>query len=210
VFHHYIDDSAWLHPTALIDDPCHIGADVAIMAYSQLMGHVLVGNHTRIANHVTLHSGVMLGQYVKVMAHVDVVAGVVLEDDVYLGGHTTFVPRQRLKPQTSFMSQVTPTLLKKGSVIGPHSTLATGITLGDYSQTQPYSLVDASVPAYAVVAGNPARIVGWRCHCGHPLVVAVGIQLTQCGHCGTRYRYHGAHYLERLDGHGIALHSARA
>ncbi len=198
MFDHTIAPTAYIHPSATVDSPCHVGEHTAVLAYTHLMSHVLIGDHTHLASHVTVHSGVMVGHQVKVMAHVDLVAGVIVEDEVYVGSHTTFAPKKRFKPQTAMVSQVSPTVLKQGCVIGPHSTLACGVNVGAYSQVQPYSLVETPVPAYALVGGNPARILGWRCACGHKLVVAVGVKQTECGHCGSRYRTHPEGLLERI------------
>jgi UDP-2-acetamido-3-amino-2,3-dideoxy-glucuronate N-acetyltransferase len=80
------------------------------------------------------------------------------------------------------MDQVRPTRVKKGATIGANATIVCGVTLGSYSFIGAGAIVNKNVPDYAIVAGNPARQIGWACECGERLT-----EDFDCLSCGRQF-----------------------
>ena len=135
-----------------------------------------------------------IGNQVKIQNNVSVYSGVELEDDVFLGPSMVFTnvinPRSQVNRRDEFQT----TLVKRGATIGANATILCGITLGEYAFVGAGSVVTRDVPAYALVHGNPARIQGWMCQCGHKLKFNEehGQSDATCQQCGKSYMKQGA------------------
>jgi acetyltransferase-like isoleucine patch superfamily enzyme len=95
---------------------------------------------------------------------------VTIEDDVFLGPHAVFTNdlRPRIEVRTP-REEWLPTLVKKGASIGANATIVCGTTIGEYALIGAGSVITRDVPAHALMAGNPARRIGWVCVCGKTL-----------------------------------------
>jgi acetyltransferase-like isoleucine patch superfamily enzyme len=115
---------------------------------------------------VEIQKGVKVGNRCKVSSHTFICEGVTLEDDVLVGHNVTFIndrfPRSTNtngRLQTEVDWTCTPTRVKRGASIGSGATLLCGVTIGEKAMVGAGSVVTRDVPAGAVVAGNPARIL---------------------------------------------------
>jgi UDP-2-acetamido-3-amino-2,3-dideoxy-glucuronate N-acetyltransferase len=148
------------HPTAIIDDGAKIGQGTKIWHFSHIMPEAEIGENCIIGQNVFVASKVVLGNRVKVQNNVSIYAGVVCEDDVFLGPSCVFTnvinPRAFIERKNEFR----PTLIKKGASIGANATILCGITIGEYAMIGAGSVATKNVPPYALVVGNPARIIG--------------------------------------------------
>ncbi|MBF0627488.1 MAG: N-acetyltransferase [Magnetococcales bacterium] len=126
-----------------------------------------VGDDTRIGAFVEIQKNVTIGARCKISSHSFLCEGVVIEDEVFIGHGVMFIndsyPRAANDDgsvQSEADWQVEPTRIQKGASIGTHATLLGGVTVGERALVGAAALVTRDVPAFAIVAGVPARIVG--------------------------------------------------
>jgi acetyltransferase-like isoleucine patch superfamily enzyme len=152
-------------PIRRIAPDVKLGRNVRIFDFTNLYG-CEIGDDTKIGAFVEIQKGVKVGNRCKVSSHTFVCEGVTLEDDVFIGHNVTFindlVPRATNgtgQLQTEADWKCIRTLVKKGASIGSGATLLCGITVGENALVGAGSVVTKDVPAGAVVAGNPARVL---------------------------------------------------
>lgn len=151
--------SAFVHPQAICESR-KVGARTRIWAFAHILPGARIGVDCNICDHTFIENDVVIGDRVTVKSGVQLWDGVRIEDDVFIGPNATFsndrFPRSRRRPQ-AFLS----TLVKEGASIGANATLLPGITIGRGAMVGAGAVIVESVPPYAVVAGNPARIVSY-------------------------------------------------
>jgi UDP-2-acetamido-3-amino-2,3-dideoxy-glucuronate N-acetyltransferase len=147
------------------------------------MAGARIGEHCNICDHAFVETGATLGNRVTVKNGVMIWSGVTIEDDVFVGPGVVLTndltPRARFKKARD---RLLTTTLRKGATIGAGATLLSGIEIGENAFVGAGSVVTRSVPPHVLVAGNPARAIGWACECGMRLGVAL-----ECS-CGRKYR----------------------
>ena len=159
------------HPTAVIDDGVEIGDGTKIWHFAHILSGSKLGVKCNLGQNVMVGPNVTIGDNCKLQNNVSVYQGVTLEDGVFCGPSMVFTNIYNPRAEIRKMDQVRPTLVKKGSTIGANATIVCGVTLGRYSFIGAGALVNKNVPDYAIVAGNPARQIGWACKCGERLTV---------------------------------------
>lgn len=179
------------HPTAVIDEPCQIGAATKIWHFSHVMSRTTVGERCVIGQNVFISSGCRIGNGCKIQNNVSIYAGVELEDEVFCGPSMVFTnvinPRAFMERKSEFKT----TRVLRGASIGANATIVCGVTLGSYCLVGAGALVTRDVPDYALVYGSPARLAGWVCYCAERLGLGAdpnGQYEGTCGRCGRRYR----------------------
>lgn len=140
-------------------DGCEIGEDTIVRDFVNLYG-CKIGRGCRIAAYVEIQRGVTIGDRCKVEAFAFIPSGVTVEDEVFIGPHACFTNDRVPKAVGDW--EVTPTLVKKGASIGANATIICGVTIGENALIGAGAVVTKDVPANAVVAGCPARIIGTR------------------------------------------------
>lgn len=126
-----------------------------------------IGDGCKIGSFVEIRKQVKIGQNVKVQAFAFIPEGVTIEDGVFIGPHVCFTNDkypQAINPDGSLKEtddwQIVPTLVKEGANIGANATIMCGITVGKHALVGAGAVVTRDVPAYAIVSGVPARVVG--------------------------------------------------
>jgi acetyltransferase-like isoleucine patch superfamily enzyme len=141
-----------------------LGQNVSIHAFVNLYG-CSIGDNSRVGAFVEIQKNASIGKNVKVSSHTFVCEGVEIEDDCFIGHNVSFIndkfPRATSDgmPQSEADWQVVPTRVMRGASIGTGATILCGITIGENAIVGAGSVVTHDVPANAVVAGNPARLL---------------------------------------------------
>jgi UDP-2-acetamido-3-amino-2,3-dideoxy-glucuronate N-acetyltransferase len=161
--------SEYIHPTAVIDDGAVIGNSVRIWHFSHLMPGCIIGDQCNIGQNVFIATGVVLGKNVKVQNNVSLYEGVTCEDDVFLGPSMVFTNIKNPRSAVPRKGQYIATNIRKGATIGANATIVCGNEIGTYAMIGAGTVVTKSVLPFALVAGNPARQLGWVSRYGHRL-----------------------------------------
>ena len=145
------------HPNAIVETP-HVGERTRVWAFAHILPRAVIGSDCNICDNVFIENDVVVGNRVTVKCGVQLWDGVRLEDDVFVGPNATFTndPLPRSKQHLTKYPQ---TLVRQGASIGANATILPGITVGRRALVGAGAVVTHSVPPYAVVVGNPARIV---------------------------------------------------
>lgn len=175
------------HPSAVIDEGCTIGKGTKIWHFSHIMPNCTLGENCNIGQNVVISPEVVLGNNVKVQNNVSIYTGVTCDDDVFLGPSMVFTnvinPRSAVNRRNAYLK----THVGKGASIGANATIVCGHDIGAYAFIGAGAVVTKTVPAYALVVGNPARQTGWMSEFGHKLKFdADGI--AECPESKEKYR----------------------
>jgi UDP-2-acetamido-3-amino-2,3-dideoxy-glucuronate N-acetyltransferase len=157
-----MDRDYFVHDSSYIDENVNIGEGTKIWHFSHIQSGAVVGKKCSIGQNVNIANNVKIGNYVKIQNNVSVYEGVELEDYVFCGPSMVFtnikVPRSEFPQKGSeFYAK---TLVKKSASIGANATILCGITIGEYAMIGSGAVVTKDVPPYALVVGNPGRIIG--------------------------------------------------
>jgi len=151
------------HESAYVDEGAKIGKGTKIWHFSHVVSSAEIGENCSIGQNVFVADNVKIGNGVKIQNNVSVYEGVTLEDYVFCGPSMVFTnvrtPRSEFPRNTS--KDYAKTLVKRGVSIGANATIVCGVTLHECAFVAAGAVVSRDVPAYAIVAGIPARIVGW-------------------------------------------------
>lgn len=177
-----IDPSAFVHESAYVDEGCTIGADTKIWHFVHVLPGTVVGAGCVLGQNVMAGPNVTIGDGCKIQNNVALYNGVTLEQDVFCGPSCVFTnvltPRAHIQRKDEFA----PTLVKRGATIGANATIVCGNTLGQYCTIAAGAVVTRDVPDFALMAGVPARRIGWVSRAGDRL----GKDLT-CPRTGETY-----------------------
>jgi UDP-2-acetamido-3-amino-2,3-dideoxy-glucuronate N-acetyltransferase len=180
----------FVHESSYIDEPCEIGEGTKIWHFSHVMAGSRIGGRCNIGQNVVISPEVTIGDNVKIQNNVSVYTGVVLEDDVFCGPSMVFTNVTNPRSHVSRKDEYRPTLVKQGASIGANATVVCGNTIGRYAFIGAGAVVTRDIPDYAMVVGNPSRIVGWMCQCGLKLDLSrdlTAVERATCKTCGASY-----------------------
>ncbi len=172
-----------VHETAFVDDGVTIGEGSRIWHFSHILSGTSIGRNVVIGQNVMIGPDVRVGDGVKIQNNVSVYKGVTLEDEVFCGPSCVFTnvlnPRAAIERKDEFRE----TLVQRGATIGANATVVCGHRIGRYALISAGAVVTKDVPDFALVAGVPARRIGWVSRTGRRL----GKDLV-CPETGERYR----------------------
>ena len=157
------------HDSAFIDEGCIIGKGTKIWHFSHIMGNCKLGDNCNIGQNVVISPEVVLGKNVKVQNNVSIYTGVICDDDVFLGPSMVFTNVINPRSAINRKSEYAKTHVGKGASIGANATIVCGHDIGDYAFIGAGAVVTKTVPAFALVVGNPSRQIGWMSEFGHRL-----------------------------------------
>lgn len=161
----------YVNAHAVVDDNVEIGEGTKIWHFSHIQSGAKIGKYCVLGQNVNVGNNVVIGNYVKIQNNVSVYEGVTLEDYVFCGPSMVFTnikdPRSKY-PQVGSKYYIK-TLVKEGASLGANSTIVCGITIGRFAFIGAGAVVTKGIPDFALVVGNPARIVGWVSEAGKKL-----------------------------------------
>jgi len=181
-----MNNSYYVHPTAVVDQGCEIGTGTKIWHFSHIMPGCKLGENCNIGQNVVISPEVVLGKNVKVQNNVSLYTGVTCDDDVFLGPSCVFTNVTNPRSAVNRRGQYAKTHVGKGASIGANATIVCGHDIGAFAFIGAGAVVTKTIPAYALVVGNPAKQIGWMSEFGIRLSFnQEGIAL--CGESNEKY-----------------------
>ncbi len=159
--------SYFVHESAFIDEDVEIGEGTNIWHLSHVLKNSRIGNSCQIGQNVVIGPNVCIGDGAKIQNNVSVYEGVTLEDNVFCGPSMVFTNVFNPRSELRRLDQLGRTLVRRGATLGANCTILCGVTIGQYAFIGAGAVVLRDVPDYALVVGNPGRIIGWMCTCGN-------------------------------------------
>ena len=161
-----VEDRFFLHESSYVDDGVNIGAGTKIWHFSHVLSNTRIGENCSLGQNVVVGPNVVVGNGVKIQNNVSVYEGVTLEDGVFCGPSCVFTNVHNPRSEVVRKDEYRTTVVKRGATIGANATIVCGYDLGEYCFVAAGAVVTRPVPAYALVAGAPARIIGWMSKAG--------------------------------------------
>jgi UDP-2-acetamido-3-amino-2,3-dideoxy-glucuronate N-acetyltransferase len=186
--------SVRIHESAYVDDPVQIGDGTTIWHFCHVLGGVSIGRNCSIGQNVMIGARVRVGDDCKIQNNVSVYEGVTLENDVFCGPSCVFTNVLNPRAHISRKAEFRPTLVRRGATIGANATILCGHELGAYCFVGAGAVVISDVPDFGLMAGVPARRIGWMSQSGERLRADL-----VCPRDGSRYRETAPDRLERID-----------
>jgi UDP-2-acetamido-3-amino-2,3-dideoxy-glucuronate N-acetyltransferase len=180
--------SVFVHDSAIVDEGAQIGEGSRVWHFAHVCAGARIGREVSLGQGVFVANRVVIGDHCKVQNNVSVYDNVTLEDGVFCGPSMVFTnvhnPRARVERKDEYRN----TLVREGATLGANCTIVCGVTIGAYAFVAAGAVVTADVPDFALVAGVPARRIGWMSAHGARLDLPVaGEAEATCARTGDRY-----------------------
>ena len=188
-----INENAFVHESSYVDDNVSIGSGTKIWHFSHILSNCDIGEDCSLGQNVVIGPNVSVGSRVKIQNNVSVYEGVTLEDGVFCGPSCVFTNVNNPRSEIVRKDEYRKTIVRRGASIGANATIVCGYDLGEYCFIAAGAVVVKEVPAYALMAGTPAKRIGWISKAGGRL----GDDLI-CPIDGTSYRLVNAEKLEEI------------
>jgi UDP-2-acetamido-3-amino-2,3-dideoxy-glucuronate N-acetyltransferase len=171
-----MDNKVYIHPTADVSPKATLGEGTRVWHEAQVREGAVIGRNCILGKGVYVDFAVRIGDNVKIQNRSSVYHGVELESGVFVGPHVVFtndlLPRA-VNPDGALKSdsdwEEGRILVKEGASLGAGAIIVTGVTVGRWAMVGAGAVVTRDVPDYGLVYGNPAKLRGWVCPCGHKL-----------------------------------------
>jgi UDP-2-acetamido-3-amino-2,3-dideoxy-glucuronate N-acetyltransferase len=167
---------ALIHPSADVSPHAHIGEATRVWHHSQVREGARIGHSCTIGKGVYIDFDVTIGDLVKIQNGALIYHGATVEDGAFIGPNVcltndklprAIMPEGQLKGVADW--KVGRVLIQHGASIGAGAVILPGVTVGPWAMVGSGAIVTKDVPAHGLVVGNPARLVGYVCACGHRL-----------------------------------------
>jgi len=168
-----------VHPTAIVDEGARIGEGTRVWHWVHICGGARIGTGCSFGQNVFVGNDVEIGNNVKIQNNVSVYDAVTLEDDVFCGPSMVFTNVYNPRSAVNRKNEYRRTVVKKGATLGANSTIVCGITIGENAFIAAGAVINRDVKPFALMAGVPARQIGWMSEAGERL----DLPLTGSGQC---------------------------
>lgn len=180
------------HESAIIDEGAQIGAGTRIWHWVHICPQAQIGERCSLGQNVFVGNKVSIGNNVKIQNNVSVYDNVTLEDDVFCGPSMVFTNVYNPRSAISRKNEYRQTIVRQGATLGANATIICGIVIGKHAFVAAGAVVNKDVPDYALMAGVPAKQIGWMSEHGEQLAFpAQGEGEASCPATGQRYRLQG-------------------
>ena len=163
-----------VHPSAIVDAGAVIGAGTRVWHFSHVCGGARIGAGCSLGQNVYIGNDVVIGDNVKIQNNVSVYDAVTIEDDVFCGPSMVFTNVYNPRSAVARKSEYRPTLVRRGATIGANATVVCGVTIGAHAFLAAGAVANRDVPDFALMAGVPARQIGWISRHGERLDLPLG------------------------------------
>ncbi len=188
-----IHKDAFVHESSYVDENVTIGSGTKVWHFSHILSNCDIGEDCSLGQNVVIGPNVSVGNRVKIQNNVSVYDGVTLEDGVFCGPSCVFTNVNNPRSEIVRKDEYRKTKVSRGASIGANATIICGHDLGEYCFIAAGAVVTKDVPAYALMAGIPAKRIGWISKAGGRL----GDDLV-CPIDGTTYRLIEPEKLEEI------------
>lgn len=181
-----------IHPTAIVDAGATIGDGSRIWHWVHVCAGARIGRNCSLGQNVFVGNRVTIGDNVKIQNNVSVYDNVTLEDEVFCGPSMVFTNVYNPRAAVSRRNEFRVTLVRRGATLGANCTIICGTTIDTYAFVAAGAVVNRDVAAYALVAGVPARQIGWMSRYGERLELPLrGDASATCPHTHEVYELRG-------------------
>jgi UDP-2-acetamido-3-amino-2,3-dideoxy-glucuronate N-acetyltransferase len=181
--------SYYRHDSAIVDEGAEIGEGSRVWHFVHVCGGARIGEHVSLGQNVFVGNKVTIGDRCKIQNNVSIYDGVMLEEGVFCGPSMVFTNVYNPRSLVERKDEYRPTLVRRGATLGANCTIVCGATVGEFAFVAAGAVVNRDVKAHALVAGVPARQIGWMSRHGERLDLPLtGSGEAACPATGTRYR----------------------
>ena len=178
----------YVHESSYVDDNVEIGKNTKIWHFCHIMSGAKIGDNCSLGQNVNVGNNVSVGDGCKIQNNVSLYEGVEIEDYVFCGPSMVFTndltPRSKYPKGSAGYKK---TVLHTGATVGGNATIVCGHDIGEWAMIAAGAVVTKNVVPYALMAGVPAKQLGWVCECGCILPSSLN-----CDHCGRKYKKLGS------------------
>lgn len=176
------------HSTAVIDEGAKIGEGSRVWHFVHICSGARIGKNVSLGQNVYVGNKVAIGDGCKIQNNVSIFDNVTLENDVFCGPSVVFTNVYNPRAFVVRKNEYRNTLVKRGASLGANCTIVCGITVGEFAFVGAGAVVNQDVTDFAIVAGVPARQIGWMSRQGQRLALPlVGDGEAICPSTGERY-----------------------
>ncbi|MEK8031869.1 acyltransferase [Ideonella sp. DXS29W] len=181
--------SVTVHPSAIVDEGAQIGEGTHVWHFSHVCAGARIGPGCSLGQNVFVGNDVQIGRGVKIQNNVSVYDAVTLEDEVFCGPSVVFTNVHNPRAAVVRKHEYRRTLVRRGATLGANATIVCGVTIGEYAFVGAGAVVTRDVAPHALMAGVPARRMGWMSRHGERLAFDTSGH-ARCTATGERYVLH--------------------
>jgi UDP-2-acetamido-3-amino-2,3-dideoxy-glucuronate N-acetyltransferase len=178
----------FIHETAIVDEGASIGEDSRVWHWVHVCGGAKIGKGVSLGQNVFVGNRVTIGDHCKIQNNVSVYDNVHLEEGVFCGPSMVFTNVYNPRSLVERKDEYRDTHVKRGATLGANCTIICGVKIGEFAFVAAGAVINRDVPGYALMAGVPAKQIGWMSQYGEKLDLPMhGSGEVTCEFTGTQY-----------------------